>query len=152
MFCLGKLIRSLEMFLNTVSFELNRKYWLAILSSFILKLSLNWTSASQRRRGVRFTYLKRPQETYQNTKTQIIFFYFFIQVTLPKSVVVVNGSGSHDDLKIVKYLWTRMPGSLAAGKILGSSNTESALLLVNLVPGLYIFQLQVSLFRLNIKQ
>ena len=68
------------------------------------------------------------------------------QVTLPKSVVVVNGSGSHDDLKIVKYLWTRMPGSLAAGKILGSSNTEPALLLVNLVPGLYVFQLQVLYF------
>ena len=67
-------------------------------------------------------------------------------MTLPKSVVVVNGSGSHDDLNIAKYLWTRMPGSLAAGKILGSSNTESALLLVNLVPGLYIFQLQVGLF------
>ena len=67
-------------------------------------------------------------------------------MTLPKSVVVVNGSGSHDDLNIAKYLWTRMPGSLAAGKILGSSNTESALLLVNLVPGLYIFQLQVGIF------
>jgi len=65
-------------------------------------------------------------------------------VTLPASVVVVNGSGSYDDLKIVKYLWTRLPTSLAAGKILGTSNTESALLLVNLVPGIYAFQLQVK--------
>lgn len=65
------------------------------------------------------------------------------QVVLPKSVVVVNGSGSYDDLKIVKYLWTRLPASLAAGKILGTSNAEAALLLVNLVPGLYVFQLQV---------
>ncbi len=64
-------------------------------------------------------------------------------MTLPQSVVVVNGSDSHDDLKIVRYLWTRMANSLAAGKILGTSNNESALLLVNLVPGVYVFQLQV---------
>ena len=57
---------------------------------------------------------------------------------------MVNGSGSYDDLKIVKYQWTRLPTSLAAGKILGNSNNEMALLLVNLVPGIYAFQLQVG--------
>ena len=66
-----------------------------------------------------------------------------VEVTLPVSVVIVNGSASHDDLKIAKWRWSRDPKSLAAGKIVGNSSQESVLYLVNLVPGQYIFNLKV---------
>ena len=66
-----------------------------------------------------------------------------VEVTLPQSVVIVNGSSSHDDLKIAKYKWTRDPKSLAAGRIVGNSSREAVLYLVNLVPGQYIFNLKV---------
>ena len=66
-----------------------------------------------------------------------------VQVTLPQSVVIVNGSASHDDLHIAKWRWTRDPKSLAAGKIVGNSSQEPVLYLVNLVPGQYVFNLKV---------
>jgi len=66
-----------------------------------------------------------------------------VEVVLPQSVVIVNGSASHDDLRIAKWRWTRDPKSLAAGKILGNSSHEPVLYLVNLVPGHYIFDLKV---------
>lgn len=66
-----------------------------------------------------------------------------VEVTLPQSVVIINGSASHDDLKITKWRWKRDPKSLAAGKIVGNSSQESVLYLVNLVPGHYIFNLKV---------
>ena len=65
-------------------------------------------------------------------------------VVLPKRVVVLDGSGSYDDLKIAKWEWTRLPNSLAAGKIVGDSASNPSLLLVDLVPGEYRFQLEVS--------
>ena len=64
-------------------------------------------------------------------------------VTLPQNLVVINGSDSSDDLKIAKYKWTRDVKSLAAGKMLGNSSQEAVLYLVNLVPGVYIFNLKV---------
>ena len=67
-----------------------------------------------------------------------------VEVTLPQSVVIVNGSASHDDLRIARWRWTRDPKSLAAGKIVGNSSNTSVLYLVNLVPGVYIFNLKVS--------
>ena len=66
-----------------------------------------------------------------------------VEVTLPQSVVIVNGSASHDDLRIARWRWTRDPKSLAAGKIVGNSSNTSVLYLVNLVPGVYIFNLKV---------
>jgi hypothetical protein len=67
-----------------------------------------------------------------------------VAVTLPQSVVIVNGSTSHDDLRIARYRWTRDQKSLAAGKVLANSSQEAVLYLVNLVPGQYIFNLKVS--------
>jgi len=46
----------------------------------------------------------------------------------------------------IRFLWSRMPDSLAAGKILGESFTEPVLYLYDLVPGLYVFKLQVIAF------
>lgn len=65
-------------------------------------------------------------------------------VTLPVSSVYLNGSLSKDDLKVTKWLWTRAPNSLAAGKIVGNTDVEPALLITDLVPGQYTFQLQVG--------
>ena len=66
-----------------------------------------------------------------------------MEVTLPKSVVILNGSASHDDLRIARWRWTRDSKSLAAGKVVGNSSQESVLYLVNLIPGQYIFNLKV---------
>ena len=65
-------------------------------------------------------------------------------VALPKSVVVLDGSRSTDDLKIAEWKWSRLPNSLAAGKIVGDSASNPSLLLVDLVPGEYMFQLEVG--------
>ena len=64
-------------------------------------------------------------------------------VQLPQSVVILDGSGSTDDLKIATWKWTRLPNSLAAGKIVGDSASKPSLLLVDLVPGEYFFELEV---------
>ncbi len=66
-----------------------------------------------------------------------------VEVTLPQSVVMINGSTSYDDLRIARWRWTRNPKSLAAGKVIGNSSHEAVLYLVNLVPGVYIFDLKV---------
>ncbi|KAJ1521882.1 hypothetical protein ONE63_002221 [Megalurothrips usitatus] len=64
-------------------------------------------------------------------------------VILPASVVVLNGSQSSDDLGIVNWKWTRESNSLAIGRILGTSDTTPILLLTDVVPGRYVFRLQV---------
>ena len=64
---------------------------------------------------------------------------------LPKSVFILDGSKSSDDLKIAKWKWSRSSSSLAAGKIVGDSASNPSLLLVDLVPGNYQFQLEVWL-------
>ena len=65
------------------------------------------------------------------------------KVQLPKSVFILDGSKSSDDLKIAKWKWSRLPNSLAAGQIVGDSASNPSLLLVDLVPGEYQFQLEV---------
>ncbi|XP_049856046.1 dyslexia-associated protein KIAA0319-like protein isoform X1 [Schistocerca gregaria] len=65
-------------------------------------------------------------------------------VILPVSVVIVNGSQSSDDLGIVKWLWTREDSSLALGKILGDSDKHPVLMLIDVVPGRYVFRLKVE--------
>ncbi|XP_053672289.1 dyslexia-associated protein KIAA0319-like protein [Anopheles nili] len=64
-------------------------------------------------------------------------------VTLPTNVLVLNGSRSSDDLGIVRYSWTREPGSLAIGTIIDDSDTKPALILTNIVTGRYVFKLTV---------
>lgn len=49
-------------------------------------------------------------------------------LTLPLSVLVLNGSSSYDDLAIVNFSWTRESDSLAVGNIIGNSNHEPALM------------------------
>lgn len=66
-----------------------------------------------------------------------------LDVTLPVSVILINGSKSSDDLRIAKWKWTRDPKSLAAGSMVGTSDETSVLELVGAVPGQYNFQLQV---------
>ncbi len=66
-------------------------------------------------------------------------------VTLPISVVKLNGSKSWDDLEVDKWQWTRNADSAAAGKIVGESDTEPVLLLVDTIPGQYTFTLQARL-------
>ncbi|XP_029634781.1 dyslexia-associated protein KIAA0319-like protein isoform X2 [Octopus sinensis] len=64
-------------------------------------------------------------------------------IQLPKLIVLLDGSRSHDDQKIVRYQWTRDPSSLAAGEIANNSNSEAVLQLINLIAGRYIFTLHV---------
>ena len=48
-------------------------------------------------------------------------------VTLPLSVLVINGSASFDDLAIVNFTWTRESDSLAVGNVIGNSDHEPVL-------------------------
>lgn len=64
-------------------------------------------------------------------------------ITLPVSVIKLNGSQSSDDLGIVKWSWTREPNSLALGKVIGESDKTPVLMLTDVVPGHYIFRLKV---------
>lgn len=49
-------------------------------------------------------------------------------LTLPFSVLILNGSSSSDDLAIVNYSWTRESDSLAVGNVIGTSDHESVLM------------------------
>ncbi|KAL7646277.1 UNVERIFIED_CONTAM: hypothetical protein RMT77_003186 [Armadillidium vulgare] len=64
-------------------------------------------------------------------------------VTLPVSVVIVNGSRSTDDVKIVKWLWQRDMASLAAGTVIKKSDETPVLLFTGVVPGRYVWNLTV---------
>ena len=57
--------------------------------------------------------------------------------------VRLDGSGSTDDLAIDRWQWSRDPESLAAGTVVGNM-TSPQLVLANLVPGTYSFNLQVQ--------
>lgn len=65
-------------------------------------------------------------------------------VTLPFSVLIINGSSSYDDLAIVNYTWTRESDSLAVGNVIGNSDHEPVLQLTNIVAGQYTYKLTVS--------
>ncbi|RWS27474.1 dyslexia-associated protein KIAA0319-like protein [Leptotrombidium deliense] len=67
-----------------------------------------------------------------------------ITLTLPCSIISINGSNSKDDVEIVSYKWTREPGSLAAGNIVEKTDTSPVLQVVDLVAGRYLFKLTVS--------
>lgn len=66
------------------------------------------------------------------------------EITLPSSVLQIDGSDSTDDKGIVSYLWTRSDDSPSAGVVVGSSDHEAILRMVDLVQGLYKFTLNVS--------
>ncbi|XP_060065964.1 dyslexia-associated protein KIAA0319-like protein [Ylistrum balloti] len=65
-------------------------------------------------------------------------------VTLPHSLVRIDGSRSSDDKGITDYSWTRNSKSLAAGEVLNGSDHQAVLQLTNLVAGRYIFTLKVT--------
>ncbi|XP_063227382.1 dyslexia-associated protein KIAA0319-like protein isoform X2 [Bacillus rossius redtenbacheri] len=65
-------------------------------------------------------------------------------ISLPVSVVLLNGSRSSDDLGIVKWEWTREGASLAMGTVLGVSRSSPVLMLTDVVPGRYVFRLRVT--------
>ncbi|KAG5684220.1 hypothetical protein PVAND_013458 [Polypedilum vanderplanki] len=65
-------------------------------------------------------------------------------ISLPLSVLVINGSASYDDLAIVNYTWTRESDSLAVGNVIANSEHESVLMLTNIVAGVYKYKLTVA--------
>jgi len=65
------------------------------------------------------------------------------RVSLPVGVVRLDGRGSSDDLGVARWSWTRDLASLAAGTVVGNSSQTSVLVLADLVPGRYVFNLQV---------
>ncbi|XP_033727341.1 dyslexia-associated protein KIAA0319-like protein isoform X2 [Pecten maximus] len=65
-------------------------------------------------------------------------------VTLPHSLVRIDGSRSSDDKGITDYKWTRNSKSLAAGDVLNGSDHQAVLQLTNLVAGRFIFTLKVT--------
>ncbi|ODN01086.1 hypothetical protein Ocin01_05592 [Orchesella cincta] len=67
-----------------------------------------------------------------------------VVITLPFSVVKLNGSGSTDDVKITEWQWEREEDSLAAGIMLAPSDTSPVLQLTDLVAGKYVFKLIVK--------
>ncbi|XP_013408789.1 dyslexia-associated protein KIAA0319-like protein isoform X2 [Lingula anatina] len=65
-------------------------------------------------------------------------------LTMPVSLVKLDGSGSKDDRAIASYLWEKSEDSLAAGKILNGSDHMPVLLMTDMVPGHYMFTLTVT--------
>lgn len=49
-------------------------------------------------------------------------------VILPVSVVLVDGSGSTDDVAVSRWLWERDPASLAAGTVINASHASPVLM------------------------
>lgn len=49
-------------------------------------------------------------------------------VTLPLSVVMVDGSKSRDDVAVTKWLWEKETMSLAAAKVINSSDHSPVLM------------------------
>lgn len=66
-----------------------------------------------------------------------------LNVILPTDVISINGTKSHDDLAIVKWLWKREDTSLAIGNIVKGTEVTSILMLTNAAPGRYVFRLTV---------
>ncbi|XP_073962092.1 dyslexia-associated protein KIAA0319 isoform X2 [Choristoneura fumiferana] len=63
---------------------------------------------------------------------------------LPLPVLILNGSKSSDDFRIVSWKWTRSGIGLAAGTVVMKSDTEPVLMLTNIEPGRYVFELTVT--------
>lgn len=49
-------------------------------------------------------------------------------ITLPQNAIYMNGTGSTDDLAVVKYEWARDGSSLAFGSIVGHTDHEPVLI------------------------
>lgn len=62
---------------------------------------------------------------------------------MPQNVIYVNGSKSFDDWAITKWKWVRNEKSLAIGNIGEKSDESPVLILTDISPGIYIFNLTV---------
>ncbi|KAM3965719.1 dyslexia-associated protein KIAA0319 [Aphomia sociella] len=62
----------------------------------------------------------------------------------PISVLILNGSKSSDDFRIVSWKWSRSGSGLAAGTVILNSDTQPVLMLTNIEPGRYVFELTVT--------
>lgn len=65
------------------------------------------------------------------------------ELALPQTVIYVNGSKSFDDWAITKWKWVRNEKSLAIGSIGEKSDESPVLILTDISPGIYIFNLTV---------
>ncbi|XP_028168662.1 dyslexia-associated protein KIAA0319 [Ostrinia furnacalis] len=65
-------------------------------------------------------------------------------LNLPVPVLILNGSKSSDDFRIVSWKWTRAGAGLAAGTVILNSDTQPVLMLTNIEPGRYVFELTVT--------
>ncbi|XP_075980361.1 dyslexia-associated protein KIAA0319 isoform X2 [Anticarsia gemmatalis] len=65
-------------------------------------------------------------------------------LNLPLSVLILNGSKSSDDFRIVTWKWTRSGSGLAAGSVILNSDSTPVLMLTNIEPGRYVFELTVT--------
>ncbi|KAJ2945644.1 hypothetical protein O0L34_g471 [Tuta absoluta] len=63
--------------------------------------------------------------------------------TLPLPVLILNGSRSYDDFRIVSWRWSRSGSGLAAGTVILHSDTKPVLMLTNIEQGRYVFELTV---------
>lgn len=64
-------------------------------------------------------------------------------ITLPTLTISFNGSQSHDDFRITRWVWTRLSSSPAAGRIVGDTYLSPVLYMSDVVAGQYAFQLEV---------
>ncbi|KAJ0174628.1 hypothetical protein K1T71_009736 [Dendrolimus kikuchii] len=65
-------------------------------------------------------------------------------LNLPLSVLILNGSKSSDDFRIVTWKWSRSGSGLAAGTVILNSDTQPVLMLTNIEAGRYVFELTVT--------
>ncbi|CAG4952006.1 unnamed protein product [Colias eurytheme] len=65
-------------------------------------------------------------------------------LTLPLPVLILNGSKSSDDFRIVSWKWTRVASGLAAGTVILDSDKQPVLMLTNIEAGRYVFELTVT--------
>ena len=80
--------------------------------------------------------------------TCLLILVFYLRLPLgplfmPLAEVVLDGSGSTDDLSISSWQWQRLSDSVAAGTVVGKSDGP-LLVLTDLVDGIYSFSLKVS--------
>jgi len=64
-------------------------------------------------------------------------------LVLPQDSVILDGTGSSDDLGVDRWSWSRGPSSPAAGGPVAGLTTQPTLSLTGLVAGTYIFTLTV---------
>lgn len=65
-------------------------------------------------------------------------------LNLPVPVLILNGSRSSDDFRIVSWKWARSGSGLAAGTVILDSDTQPVLMLTNIEAGRYVFELTVT--------